>query len=746
VEMIRAGTVTAPDMLPFDSGHKAIWAALAAGDRPLLAQALAAFAAGSTTPLVHAVAAAALVELGQADLAARVLRHRLATGGLAAPVTAAINGISAALAAGRDPFTALDGQAELGGTERIALLGMVHSILRSTAPAGTARELEQLLARIRPGVNALPPPGYAAAVVITGLFFPPRYLNLGGGGRFMHPFWANADLVAPPGAGPRLRFSTATILPFDDASLDLAYSSHCLEHLDDATVSRLLAEMRRVLRPDGRLVLKLPDAEDAIRQWQAGNKAYFGDASWGLDSVTWTWAAHGVRDDLDSRFAMLFCGYWNEAMSRPGSPQELLAAGAFHGPPRIEPDRLRALVATGSPHHLAQGLRARALELAPEARFNHQNAWSRQELAALLDRCGYQVVSQDAQQVIDRCTMVPDILNYRSISLYAEARPATAERSAAPPAVLPEEQVTPAAAAGPNVRISARNARAWYPESLPNVEPRALRPGLVQLHRVLWEYHMDMVRRLRESHAPSHFLSYGYARGQVPADPLASMARIFDSPPFLFELDDYRADGFHSEMTPPEVEDLRRNLRYYSPDPGQRAAIEGFLTGIGAQVEAELQTPWKVLNVRCYDTAISFRTGPQMWHTDGFPSAIVKLLVYLTTDGTPVNGSELVDLQGQRVAVSGGSGTWLLFDPNRLVHRGPVEGQGPRRIIEITLCPALSNDIAYRFGGTNYRHPLCPPTIDLFQQGLLLQVQPLARTVFQAAQQLCELERKAGTG
>lgn len=196
-------------------------------------------------------------------------------------------------------------------------------------------------------------------------------------------------------------------------------------------------------------------------------------------------------------------------------------------------------------------------------------------------------------------------------------------------------------------------------------------------------------------------------------------------------------------MTPVEEADLRRNLRYYSPDAGQRAAIEGFLNGIRQQVEHELQTPWTVLNVRCYDTAIAFRTGPQMWHTDGFPSAIVKLLIYLTDGAGPVNGSELVDLQGQRVAVTGDSGSWLLFDPNRLVHRGPTQGTGPRRIVEVTLCPTLTSDIAYRFGGTNYRHPLCPPTIDLFQQGLLIQVQPLARTVFQVARQLCELQRTA---
>lgn len=538
--MIRAGTPSGPDVLSYDAAHKAVWSSLAAGDRQGLAEALLHFAASSDTPLIQAIAAASLVELGQGGRAEAMLRAR-ATG--ASPVAPVVAGIAAACAAGRDPFSALAGQSDLGGGRSLSLLGMVHAILRSDDPKAIAASLEKMLAGIRPAVNVLPTPGYAAASVVANLFFPPHSLNLGGGGRFMHPFWVNVDLVALPGAGPRMRFDPDTRLPFDDGSIGFAYSSHCLEHLEDATVARLLGEMRRVLRAEGRLVLKLPDAEDAIRRWKDGDGAYFTE-NWGLETVTWTWPAHRVQDTLDNRFAMLFCGYWNEAMTRAGSPQELLSAGAFHGPPRVEPGELRAMVAEGSPHALSRALRARALELDPDARFNHQNAWSRAELAALLGRCGFAVVSMEPGEIIERSRAVPDIENYRTISLYAEARPASQRSATAEPAV--GTLVNPPAAARPDVRIAAANASAWEPQTLPNLEPRVLRPGLIQLHRVLWEYHMDMVRRLRASQEPSGFLSYGYVRGQVPPRLLAPMERIFDNQPFLFELDDYRADGFHS--------------------------------------------------------------------------------------------------------------------------------------------------------------------------------------------------------
>jgi ubiquinone/menaquinone biosynthesis C-methylase UbiE len=44
-------------------------------------------------------------------------------------------------------------------------------------------------------------------------------------------------------------------LPFPDASVDLVFSSLMLHHLDPAAKDQLLTEVRRVLRPDGALVL-----------------------------------------------------------------------------------------------------------------------------------------------------------------------------------------------------------------------------------------------------------------------------------------------------------------------------------------------------------------------------------------------------------------------------------------------------------------------------------------------------------
>lgn len=53
-------------------------------------------------------------------------------------------------------------------------------------------------------------------------------------------------------------------LPFPDASCRLVYSSHTLEHLFPDEALFLLAEIRRVLRPDGVARIAVPSVEHAL--------------------------------------------------------------------------------------------------------------------------------------------------------------------------------------------------------------------------------------------------------------------------------------------------------------------------------------------------------------------------------------------------------------------------------------------------------------------------------------------------
>jgi SAM-dependent methyltransferase len=71
----------------------------------------------------------------------------------------------------------------------------------------------------------------------------------------------------PPGQHARV-FGKSERLPFNDASFDLIVCNHALEHLEQLEAA--LDEMRRVLKPDGRLYVSVPfgfGVCDGVYRW-----------------------------------------------------------------------------------------------------------------------------------------------------------------------------------------------------------------------------------------------------------------------------------------------------------------------------------------------------------------------------------------------------------------------------------------------------------------------------------------------
>ena len=72
---------------------------------------------------------------------------------------------------------------------------------------------------------------------------------------------------------PRLRFEQADVadLPFPDASFDKAVAADLVEHLDDQTFKRMLAEAARVLVPRGTLSIYTPNPLHVIERLKERN-------------------------------------------------------------------------------------------------------------------------------------------------------------------------------------------------------------------------------------------------------------------------------------------------------------------------------------------------------------------------------------------------------------------------------------------------------------------------------------------
>ncbi len=253
---------------------------------------------------------------------------------------------------------------------------------------------------------------------------PARNISIGGGANYHHAGWHNFDSASGPLNPWPLAFTPQTTFPVPDKWARLVYSSHCLEHLDDATVSRVLSEARRMLRPDGALVLKLPDFEQVLDRWRAGDEAYFDQ--WGMADVIPTWKNMGMEATIDAKAAMIFCGWWNDAYGDEFGRRRPEAERAYHGPAVIENlrERMENELARweNRPYGLSKAFVGRVNSQQVGAHFNHRNAWCRTELRErVLKEAGFAVLSQDAAAIIKRYADIPGILDQRPISMYALA-------------------------------------------------------------------------------------------------------------------------------------------------------------------------------------------------------------------------------------------------------------------------------------------------------------------------------------
>lgn len=249
-----------------------------------------------------------------------------------------------------------------------------------------------------------------------GFELVPTKLNVGGGPGFRADGWINLDGTTG------FELTPTCVFPVRDAALDLVYSSHTLEHLDDATVSRVLTESRRVLRPGGALLLKIPDFEVILSHYEARDMAYFQQPLWGFkEAIVPTLSSRGMPDTIATRAAYLFCGFWNSAFGNLFGCFNAGALGAYSGPPVMPQEWLGSTLSLRAPHAIAAVFSRYVCRYETDYTFNHQNAWSGLELDILLRSHGFDVSELGRDRLIKRYAAVPGISEMRGISLYREA-------------------------------------------------------------------------------------------------------------------------------------------------------------------------------------------------------------------------------------------------------------------------------------------------------------------------------------
>ena len=110
------------------------------------------------------------------------------------------------------------------------------------------------------------------------------YLNLGCGNRFCQT-WTNVDFISKNSSV--LKFNLVQGISFPDASFNVAYHSHLLEHFSKAKALFFIQECRRVLRPQGIIRIAVPDLEQIIRSYIFALEQALAGSQEATDNYTW---------------------------------------------------------------------------------------------------------------------------------------------------------------------------------------------------------------------------------------------------------------------------------------------------------------------------------------------------------------------------------------------------------------------------------------------------------------------------
>jgi len=73
--------------------------------------------------------------------------------------------------------------------------------------------------------------------------------------------WRQMRVDSDPSVSPDVLADLTDLSPIPDATVDAVWAAHCVEHVYEHQVPRVLAEFRRVLRADGFAVVIVPDLQ-----------------------------------------------------------------------------------------------------------------------------------------------------------------------------------------------------------------------------------------------------------------------------------------------------------------------------------------------------------------------------------------------------------------------------------------------------------------------------------------------------
>lgn len=220
----------------------------------------------------------------------------------------------------------------------------------------------------------------------------PTKLNIGGGNWYRRG-WHNVDLYANDAfVDFRTDFRSGEALPIPDETVATVFSSHVIEHISDAEVERVAAEVARVLRPGGTFRVSTPDPDKAFSAYDRGDHEFFDNGGVTCNGPT-----------IEQKLVNFFASY---------------RSGSYSGGPVVE--RAEVLEALGDRSCFAKWCVDQIPDDAPYR--GHVNSWAGERLCQLLRDVGF----VDVRICGYRQSFLPELRedgfdNRPTVSLFVEA-------------------------------------------------------------------------------------------------------------------------------------------------------------------------------------------------------------------------------------------------------------------------------------------------------------------------------------
>lgn len=200
-------------------------------------------------------------------------------------------------------------------------------------------------------------------------------VNLGSGDWFNHPGWAGLDQV---NGNP---LTEKTVLPFEDNSLDYAYSSHFFEHVNDETAERLFGEVHRCLKPGGKVWFVVPDASLFLQKYREKDLAWIQSLGF---SGRKEWPYFGLDSTVENIILHFLSNYDDH---RSGSRRR--------GPPLINPAEFSEKVNSAKDEECFEWIFSFLPRPQEGIVYGHINWWNKDKMKNFLEKPGFKKVLQE---------------------------------------------------------------------------------------------------------------------------------------------------------------------------------------------------------------------------------------------------------------------------------------------------------------------------------------------------------------